>query len=62
MPLAALGSGHSALRFASVLRYASHCLTACSMPLTQFNPRIISVLSAHTLTLLNLLSPLFVSL
>ncbi|MCS7075996.1 MAG: hypothetical protein NZ455_04780 [Bacteroidia bacterium] len=35
MSLAALGSGYSALRSRSVLRCASHCLTACSIALTQ---------------------------
>ncbi|MCS7078245.1 MAG: hypothetical protein NZ455_16145 [Bacteroidia bacterium] len=43
VPLAAQGSGHSALRFASVLRCASHCLTACSMPLTQMTCVIMSL-------------------
>ncbi|MDW8346311.1 MAG: hypothetical protein RML94_05075, partial [Bacteroidia bacterium] len=42
-PSLTLGSGHSALRFASVLRYASYCLTACSMPLTQMTCAIMSL-------------------
>ncbi|MCS7076723.1 MAG: hypothetical protein NZ455_08445 [Bacteroidia bacterium] len=34
-PSLTLGSGYSALRSRSVLRCASHCLTACSVSLTQ---------------------------